>query len=342
MVPHPPAASLDRLITQVIEPGLCVACGACLGLCPHLLFLDGRVAAPDPCGLEQGRCVELCPVAARPSPAVPAAGPLGKVKAAYAARAKSPDLQTKAQYGGVVSTLTALALAEGLVGEAILTAPGHRGIPQGVRAKTRDQVLASAGSIYAGGGALRELNQALSEDAGHPLALVGLPCQALAAARMKTHERYPSAAERIALSIGLFCTMNLPGRELRALLHQHDIRGPVERSDFPPPPAGIFQVWSEGQYHELPLEEVRAIRYPGCAGCPDLTAEAADISVGACEGREGWNTVLARSGPGEALINLATNLELIELEPAAESSLEHLSAAADAKRQRAEQEQNRA
>ncbi|MCF8032220.1 MAG: Coenzyme F420 hydrogenase/dehydrogenase, beta subunit C-terminal domain [Desulfarculaceae bacterium] len=336
-----PAASLDRLVSQVISPGLCVACGACLGLCPHLLFLDGQVAAPDPCGLEQGRCAQLCPVANRPPATEPAEGPLGRVKTAYAARAKAADLEGKAQYGGVVSTLAALALSEGLVGEAVLTAQGPRGVPQGVRATSREDILEAAGSIYAGAGTLGLLNQALSEKADHPLALVGLPCQILAASRMKGHEKYPDA-ERIGLSIGLFCTMNLPGRGLRALLKENGISGPVERSDFPPPPAGIFQVWSGGEYYELPLEQVRELRYPGCAGCPDLTAEGADISVGACEGREGWNTVLVRSGPGEALINLAANLELIELEPAAAESLEHLGSAATAKRTRAAEEQNSA
>ena len=38
------AACLDRLRQEVLAPGLCVACGACLGLCPHLLFFDGHSA----------------------------------------------------------------------------------------------------------------------------------------------------------------------------------------------------------------------------------------------------------------------------------------------------------
>jgi coenzyme F420 hydrogenase subunit beta len=264
------------------------------------------------------------------------------VIAAWQGRALAEDLQDRAQYGGVVSELVALALAEGLVGEAVLTSPGPRGAPQGARARNRAEVLAAAGSIYAGGGALGQLNQALGEQAEHPLALVGLPCQVLAAQRMRNHPRYPRAAQRIGLIIGLFCTMNLPARGLRSLLARHGVSGPVSKSDFPPPPAGIFQVWSGGEYFELPLEEVRGLRYPGCAACPDLTAEPADISVGACEGRPGWNTILVRSGPGQALVNLAKNLGLIELEPAAPDSLEHLNQAAAAKRQRAAGEQDHA
>jgi coenzyme F420 hydrogenase subunit beta len=239
----------DRLLEQVIAPGLCVACGACLGLCPHYLFLDGRVAAPDACDLEEGRCLDLCPVAMEQDAAPRRAElaqklgldtepPIGTVLSAWQGRALSPELEGKAQYGGVVSELLSLALEEGLVDEAVLTVPGARGAPQGALARTREEVLAAAGSIYAGGGALGELNRALARDEEHPLAMVGLPCQVLATAGMKAHPRYPAAKQRLGLVIGLFCTMNLPARELRNLLQDEGVEGPVVKSDFPPPPAG--------------------------------------------------------------------------------------------------------
>ncbi len=330
----PQAAGLERLLAEVINPGLCVACGACLGLCPHLIFLDGQVAAPDACGLAGGRCWDLCPVAQRGEPGG-AQGPTGPVLGAWQGRATAQDLQGRVQYGGVVSELLSLALEQSLVQEAVVTAAGLRGAPQGIRVSDRTGVLGAAGSIYAGGGGLGQLNRALAEEASHPLAVVGLPCQVQALGAMKAHPGHPRAAERIGLIIGLFCTMNLPWRELRKLLAKHGVHAPLSRADFPPPPAGIFQVWSSGLYHELPLEEVRAIRYPGCAGCPDLTAEGADLSVGACEGLPGWNTILARTHAGAALLELAANRGRLELEPARPASLEHLSQAALAKRQRA-------
>lgn len=341
-------ACLDRLVSQVIAPGLCVACGACLGLCPHLIFLDGQVAAPDPCGLDQGRCLELCPLDPGRDPASrrrelhAALGsayepPLGPVLEAWQGRAVAPDLQGKVQYGGVVSELLSLALEEGLVGEAVVTVPGERGAPQGGRARSRAEVLAAAGSIYAGGGALGELNRALAQEASHPLAVVGLPCQVLATASMKAHPRYPAAAQRLGLVIGLFCTMNLPARGLRSLLQEEGVEGPVVKSDFPPPPAGIYQVWTQEGYHEVDIEKVRDIRFAGCAYCPDLTAELADLSVGAREGQPGLNTILVRTPAGAELIKRAMGLGRLELEPAAGESLEHLREAARNKRARAEQ-----
>ncbi|MBU1449741.1 MAG: Coenzyme F420 hydrogenase/dehydrogenase, beta subunit C-terminal domain [Proteobacteria bacterium] len=330
----PQPTGLERLLAEVINPGLCVACGACLGLCPHLIFLDGQVAAPDPCGLTSGRCWDLCPVAQRGGPGA-AQGPIGPVLGAWQGRATARDLEGRAQYGGVVSELLALALEQALVQEAVVTAAGPRGAPQGLRVSGRSGVLGAAGSIYAGGGALGELNRALAEDACHPLAVVGLPCQIQALGAMRAHPDYPQTLERIHLVIGLFCTMNLPWRGVRDLLARHGVQAPLSRADFPPPPSGIFQAWSGGAYHELPLDQVRAISYPGCAGCADLTSEGADLSVGACEGKPGWNTILARTHAGAGLLELAAGKGLLELEPAQPASLEHLNQAAIAKRKRA-------
>jgi coenzyme F420 hydrogenase subunit beta len=180
------------------------------------------------------------------------------------------------------------------------------------------------------------LNQALAEEKDHCLLLVGLPCQALAAASMKAHPRYPAAGERLALVIGLFCTWNLPVRGLRALLQEEGISGPVEKYDIPPPPAQVFWVKTPQGEFEVPLDRVREKTLAGCALCPDMTAELSDISVGALEGRPGWNTVLVRTLRGAELLAQAQKQGLVLLEPAEEASLEHLRASAQAKRRRAQ------
>ena len=350
-MPNDPAApspqpSLEMLRAQVQDAGLCVACGACVGLCPHLIFLDGRVAAPDACGLVGGRCHDLCPQTVAPGgqPAKRRAlhaargqdadGPLGPLLAAFAGRAADESTRRTAQYGGVVSALLGLALDEGVVGEAVVTKADQRGAPQGVRVRQRDQVLAAAGSRYAAGAGLSALNQALAEAASHPLAVVALPCQALAAASMSAHPGYPQAASRLKLVIGLFCTLNLSARGLRALLEQAGVAQPVLRADFPPPPAGVFQVTNAAGMAEIPLEQVHQAVLKGCGLCPDLTAELADVAVGAVEGRPGWNTVLARTPAGLELVELARARGVLELEQLTEADLAPLAGAARAKRAR--------
>ncbi|MFZ5587210.1 MAG: Coenzyme F420 hydrogenase/dehydrogenase, beta subunit C-terminal domain [Thermodesulfobacteriota bacterium] len=345
--PCPPAAppgGLDRLRREVLDQGLCVACGACLGLCPHLVFFDGQVAAPDVCGLASGRCYDLCPQAQAPGPearreALRQAAEtdwseaLGPVRAAHWARAADPSLRQRAQYGGVATTLAALALETGLVREMILTQAGETGAPEGARAADREGVLAAAGSVYAAGGALMQLNQALAEDAHHPLGLVGLPCQAAAAASLRGHPEYPGR-ERLALVIGLFCTLNLSVRAMRRVLEAAGVAEPPLRADFPPPPAGVLSVTTRRGSQDIPLDQVRPAVLAGCALCPDLTAEAADIAVGAAEGEPGWNTVLVRTQAGAGLWAAALERGLVETRPAPEAAWSHLRGAAEAKRGR--------
>ncbi|MFH1033587.1 MAG: Coenzyme F420 hydrogenase/dehydrogenase, beta subunit C-terminal domain [Pseudomonadota bacterium] len=345
---QPAAASLERLKSQVLDPGWCVACGACVGLCPYLILHDGQVAAPDACGLEAGRCLDICPQAPEPDPdqkraqllaglGRPRVEPLGPVASAWWGRATAPDLAGRVQYGGVVSTLMALALQEGIIGEAVLTQAGLRGGPEGVRVRERAEVLAAAGSIYAAGGSLAALNQALAEPAepAQPaLGLVGLPCQAYAAASMAAHPRYPQAG-RIKLIVGLFCTLNLAARGLRGVLEAADVQGPVTRADFPPPPAGVLEVTTRRGTTAIPLDRIRPVVLKGCSLCPDLTAELADLSVGAAEGRPGWNTILVRSDQGAELLEMARARGLLEMEPMPSESYEHLCTAAANKRSRA-------
>lgn len=339
-------ASLERLCREVLDPGLCVACGACVGLCPHIIFQDGRVAAPDACGLAGGRCHDLCPQAVAPDTfqrrraLLAARGEtnsegIGPVRQIWEGRATAADLAGRVQYGGVVSELMSLALETGMVGEAVLTAADGRGSPRGVRVADREGVVGCGGSVYAAGASLAVVNQALAEPhSDHPLGLVGLPCQALAAAAMAAHPNYP-AAGRLGLVIGLFCTMNLSARGLRRLLAEAGIGGPVTRGDFPPPPAGIFQVWTEDGYREIPLEEVYRTRLSGCALCPDLTAELADVSVGSREGKDGLNTIIVRSERGEELVAEAIRRGSLELGPIDDEALSHLKTAAANKAERA-------
>ncbi len=341
-----PAVSLERLKTEVLDTGLCVACGACAGLCPHMVFYDGQVAAPDDCGLSAGRCYDLCPQALEPEQVAKrrelhkAIGqeyspPLGPHRVAWQAKATAPDLAGRVQYGGVVSALMSLAFELGMVEEAVLTKAGLRGAPEGTRVRDRAGVLEAAGSLYAAGGSLMSLNQALAEDSNYKLGLVGLPCQVMAATAMKVHPDYSAASNRLGLVIGLFCTWSLSARGLRALLAAEGVKGPVHKYDIPPPPAEVLLVETESGAKEIPLAKVREKTLPGCALCPDMTAELADVSVGAVEGRPGWNTVLVRTSDGESLIKEAEKRGLIILAKPAHESLEHLRSAAEGKRARA-------
>jgi coenzyme F420-reducing hydrogenase beta subunit len=66
-----------------------------------------------------------------------------------------------------------------------------------------------------------------------------------------------------------------------------------------------------------------------------MTAELADVSVGAAEGVEGWNTLIVRSETGKELVDAAVAGGAIETTPLPEENLEHLKGAALNKKKRA-------
>ena len=68
-----------------------------------------------------------------------------------------------------------------------------------------------------------------------------------------------------------------------------------------------------------------------------MTAEWADISVGAVEGMDGWNTVVIRSALGSELIDAAREGGILETGNLPEANLQHLREASLNKRKRGAQ-----
>ena len=66
-----------------------------------------------------------------------------------------------------------------------------------------------------------------------------------------------------------------------------------------------------------------------------MTAELSDISVGTVEGREGWNTVIARTAMGQDLLRRAKDRGVIETRPLPKNNLNHLMDASLLKKRRA-------
>jgi coenzyme F420 hydrogenase subunit beta len=325
-----------RLVESVIQAGICVGCGACVGICPYLDYFDGRVVVQDPCQADTWRCLQVCPRADYEGTALPAlAGPMGPVQEIVMGRAADEDLRSPAQYGGVVSALLVYALAHGNIQAAVLTDAGGELSPGGRIARTRADVIGCSGSRYSASATLAALNRAVT-DRMEPMAVVGLPCQMEALARME--RMTPDGAERaghVKLKVGLFCTWALDYRKLRSFLRQKGIGAPIRKFDIPPPPAEVFQVWTEQGCLEFPLSEIRELVQEGCSLCGDMTAEWADISVGTVEGRDGWNTVLARTHTGKSLLEAAGKSGWIELRSPLQENVSHLKEAAGNKRSRA-------
>jgi coenzyme F420 hydrogenase subunit beta len=334
---------LKGLEEKVLERDLCVACGACLSLCPYLRSWKGRVVKLDACDLEEGRCFAYCPrtevdldlvyrtVFGKSYEEIE----MGPVRKIVIARAKDPVLRKKAQTGGVVSALFHFALEEGMIERGVLTARDGELLPQGKVIRHGKDVLRCAGSSYVSGPTLESLNRGPWKGEER-IGVVGLPCQTLALAKMKSstlEKRTP--IDRVDLVIGLFCTWALAYKPFMAFLRSRLNGLPIQRLNITPPPERILEVRAGGKSHRIPVDDIRPFIRPGCHVCMDMTAELSDISVGTVEGKEGWNTVVIRTAIGESLLRRAKKAGIVETRSLPKNNLDHLIEASLLKKRRA-------
>ncbi|TAK36478.1 MAG: hypothetical protein EPO21_02395 [Chloroflexota bacterium] len=334
-----------RLIEDVVHAGLCTLCGACVKLCPYLRVNPraGEIRRIDECNLalEDGRCYAFCPRTSLDLTAlshavfgVPyASGDVGEARKVALMRSLDPQIAARAQYGGVTTTLLIVALELHLVDALVLT-KSEQLMPEPTIATTREEVLACAGTNFIMCPVLEAYNVAARGSATR-IGVVGVPCQMQALAKRRTVGFEGSNnVGKLALTIGLFCTWAFERTFFDFVAKRVD-PSRIRKTDIPPHPADAFLIYTDDTVISIPLAEVREHIQPACNSCIDMTAEFADVSVGAPRGIEGWNTVIVRSEVGEELIAGAEHLGLLEVRPLPEERVSNLKRAAKRKKQRA-------
>jgi len=340
----PEVKGCPQLRAEVIDRGLCALCGACTGMCPYLVAYRGRIVTVDDCTVEQGRCYAFCPRTATDldaaSDAVFAvpfdASPIGRAGEVLIARAARESVRSQAQYGGSVSALIAFALERGIIDSAVLTRSDASMLPAGALVRDPDDVQSHAGSNYAAAPTLAAFNREAGREDVRSVGVVATPCQALALAKMRASPlENRNNVEKLSLVVGLFCTWALDYSEFAPFLAEKAPLDRISKFDIPPPPANVFQVITDSATISIPLDEVRRFIRPSCNVCLDMTAEFADVSVGAAEGIAGWNTLIVRSERGRELVEAARAAGVIETDALPDESLSHLRSASLGKRRRA-------
>ncbi len=334
---------LKALEEKVFGKDMCAGCGACLSLCPYLSSHKGRVVKLDNCNLEEGRCFAYCPrtevdldkiyngIFGKSYEEIE----MGPVRKIMRARAKDPIWRKKAQTGGVVSSLIDFAFREGIIQAGVLTPRDGDLLPQGKILTSHKGILGCAGSSYVSGPTLEALNRGPWKGKER-IGIVGLPCQVLAVARMKTSTlEKKTPIDRVDLVIGLFCTWALDYKLFTAFLHERVGSDSIKKLNITPPPERILEVTAGGKLHQIPVDDIRSFIRPSCRVCLDMTAELSDISVGTVEGKEGWNTVIARTAVGQNLLKEAKKAGVIETQRLPKDNLHHLKEASLLKKRRA-------
>jgi coenzyme F420 hydrogenase subunit beta len=229
--------------------------------------------------------------------------PSGVFKDIVHARATDPILAEVGQDGGLVSAILVYALEHDLIDAALVSylegdGTTWKAIP-GV-ARTRDDIIASAGSRYTYSANTLAYTDAI-ESGAERIALVGMSCQSSVPPVMK-QRKAGKVARRLALNIGLLCSKTFDDAIFEELF---EAKYGLKKSEMRKMNIkGVFQIWMKnGDYHEIPLKECHAWTREGCKMCPDFAAEHADISTGGIGAFNDWTLTIVRTEVGRDLMD---------------------------------------
>lgn len=305
--------AVAKLIEEVLVPGLCSSCGACIGYCPYIKSFGERVAVIHDCKISEGICYQICPristnyqdLRKESFGSVRFDPLLGAYESMHFARAADDSIRSKGQYGGVVTALFTYALNRGIIDGALMTG-GDFTMAMPSIASTTDDILACAGSKYTASPTLSLFQEAVKK-AYNKIGIVGRPCQVTASRKM---QKVPEIkGERISLIIGLFC-MESFSPDFYQYIKENKLEK-YSRMDIPKD----IQFEGNGEKFIIPFEKIRKYIRKSCLSCFDPLSELADLSVGSTEYDPAWNTLIVRTEKGSDLVEKAVKNGTIEIKP---------------------------
>ena len=329
-------------IEWITTGGLCTGCGLCQGMFPEkvrtTLSPDGYLRPVATTPLDHQERLKLCDVCPglhikheNPGPNYhPHWGPLFEVRTGYA---NDPATRLVGSSGGVLSGLLVHLLESSQV-DFVAHIKAATDDPLGNEltiSRTREQVLAGAGSRYAPSAPLFKLKELLAMPGR--FAFVGKPCDVAALRRYEVLN--PSISKKVPFMLSFMCA-GIPSRKgTLAILDKFGV-APEQVKSFAYRgngwPGKTTAITTDGQRFETDYSTSwgtvlnRHLQFR-CKICPDGIGEFADV-VGAdawygkdgypdFAEREGRSLILSRTAKGEALVHSAVAAGAITVQPLA-------------------------
>ncbi|MEM4311412.1 MAG: Coenzyme F420 hydrogenase/dehydrogenase, beta subunit C-terminal domain [Nitrososphaerales archaeon] len=322
--------TFGTLLTEVIRPGLCISCGACVASCEAkiLSFVDETPTMKGKCTLCE-YCYYQCPKTKETEEFLVELEKkaFGNVRTKeeediginivlYSARSLKENIRKEGQDGAVVTTLLAYMLDKKLVDGAVVAGLSKeepwKPLPK--IAFTEDELIASAGTKYTSSPNLMALSSDILKDGNRKVAFVGTPCQVLALRKSQFHwHGFKAMGNLVSLVIGLFCMKCFSYNKLIKEYLQRQKELELERVTKFDIKKGKFLAYiGEEIVLSIPIAEIYPLAKQGCYVCKDLTSELADISVGSIGSPQGWSTVIIRNEKGKDIFDSAVRDGYIE------------------------------
>ncbi|MDO5814920.1 MAG: Coenzyme F420 hydrogenase/dehydrogenase, beta subunit C-terminal domain [Methanobrevibacter sp.] len=147
----------------------------------------------------------------------------------------------------------------------------------------------------------------------HRIAMVGTPCEIMAASKLQHYTDSP-----IDVKLGLFCMENFSYKYFENLLKEYDLKmEDIEK--FQITKGFVFLSLKTRETVKIPISIAKRIIRKNCNICVELTSETSDISIGSIGSDEGWSTLIIRTEKGEEIVNGALEQKFIEVKELTES-----------------------
>lgn len=311
----------SHLYKEVIKPGFCTECGACVASCPSdALNIVNHEPKPIRKCERCNFCYYECPQTGDPAKLVehvfgqmPPDPDIGVYGEALSVKTRDPKIRKKCQDGGAVTSILTWLLKKDFIDGAVVTGfGGESWKPEPKVALMPDEITKCAGTKYTPSPILLGLRDAGDLYLKERVAIVGTPCQINAVRRMQFGDRtFRHLADSVKLVIGLFCMESFYYEKLKKFV-ERKLEIPLESVSKFDIKKGNFVVYSkQGAKREVEVKALKNCVNTSCSVCLDFTSELADISVGAVGSPLGRSTVLVRTKVGaEAFKVVRENPEL--------------------------------
>ncbi|HER34974.1 MAG TPA: hypothetical protein ENO19_05860 [Halothiobacillaceae bacterium] len=243
--------------------------------------------------------------------------------------------------GDVIKNLLVAGLASGLIDGALVPDMDPWSLQPVTRVATSvGEVMDTLGLSQLWTPTLTALNEAVFEKRVADLAVVGTPCAAQAAHKVRTtnHERLNPYRQALRLSIATFCTGVYRPEMVHGLLADKlgvDVQR-IKRLEVVPGREELSVHLWDGSTGAIPLDKVEGYTRSGCARCDDYLGESADIAIGTVGARPGYATLIVRSQAGEIALRNALDFGLIEVSDEVDHAALIQASEAKERRQRAQ------
>lgn len=315
-----------ELEAEVIRPGLCTECRACVNLCEaeglNALELDlGAFTFDESRCTSCGLCYAVCPEVSWSWDDLKgrfhvADSDIGRILKLTSAVTRNAEIREASADGGVATSILMYLLESKHVDGAVLSRAGDPLGPNLFIARSVEDIRQASGlragrgaTLATGGGLvtnldtvafLRELHRQ-DPTSKERLAVVGTPCQTYTVRRMQQIGVAP--ADRVDTVIGLFCYEALPLNKVQwrrfeeaTGLHVEDVERVQMREE-------LVLTMKDGRTKRIDLDVASLLAGPNCLRCADYSSRLADLSLGAVGSSPGFTTVIVRTERGRSIFD---------------------------------------